>query len=95
MGHEEKGVCKEGQDFFTSFHDDFDDRHICSVVTRFSSFNQEGPHQFMFGRPSQDNLEGGDQVADEAGELDRREVLSFPTNESRLILSHTFCCVYD
>jgi hypothetical protein len=38
----------------------------------------------VFGRPSQDNLEGGDQVADEAEELDIREVLSFPTKESRL-----------
>ena len=44
VGHEEKGVCKVGQDFFTAFHTDFDDRHIRSVVTRLSSFNQEGPH---------------------------------------------------
>ena len=41
VGHEEKGVCKEGQDFFITFHTDSDDR---PVVTRLSSINQEGTH---------------------------------------------------
>lgn len=86
VGHEEIGVCKEGQDFFTMFHTDFDDRHIRSVVTRFSSFNTEAPQLFMLERSSQDNLEGGDWVADEAKEHESCEVLSCSTKESRLFL---------
>jgi hypothetical protein len=91
VGHEEIGVCKEGQDLFTMFHTDFDNRHIRSVVTRFSSFNTEAPQLFMLERSSQDNLEGGDWVADEAEEHESCEVLSCSTKESRLFCT-SFCC---
>ena len=70
-------------------HTDFDDGQICSAVTHISSFNQERPHEFMLKRPSQDNLEGVDDVAEE---LESREVLSFPKKKSRL-LSVRYCCV--
>jgi hypothetical protein len=71
------------QDCFTTHHNDFDDGQIYSAVTQFSSFNQEGPHEFMFKRPSQDNLEGGDHVAVEAEELESRKVLPFPKTKSQ------------
>ena len=77
IGQEEKLVSKQLQGcILVRQHIDFDDGQILYAVTRYCKFLQEGPlESLLFDTPSQDDVEGGEDVAVEADVLEAREIL--------------------
>jgi hypothetical protein len=76
LGQGEKNVCKQLHGSIMMRHAEFDDGQILHVVTRFSKVQQERPHEDFFTRPSQEDLEGGGDVAGEADEIEGHETPS-------------------
>lgn len=52
----------------------FDDGQVRNVVTRYCKVFQEGPLEFLFITPLQEDVEGGEKVAVEAEEIEAPKV---------------------
>jgi hypothetical protein len=48
----------------------FEDGQVRNVATRYCKVIQEGPLEFLFGTPLQEDVEGGEDVAGEANEIE-------------------------
>ena len=48
----------------------FEDGQVRNVATRYCKVIQEGPLEFLFGTPLQEDVEGGEDVAGEAKEIE-------------------------